>query len=164
MYSGKLNLMSGSNFGAKVAHCSVQINTAWVESSQGVQISPGAPSYKKASYGCSVNVMDAFMPSCTVTVHDGSIPTHEPPHSTIACSGSGVAVNVTLVDAGNVAVHCPGQSTPAGELLTVPPPIASTLRVTSGSAEKALVDAIAMIPMASVWNIFMNGLLVNSFL
>jgi len=50
-------------------------------------------------------------------------PVHRPDHPANVVDVSGVAVNTTTVPLGKLAVQLPGQLTPAGVLVTVPPPV-----------------------------------------
>jgi hypothetical protein len=58
-----------------------------------------------------------------VTTH-GAVPLHVPVQPVNTAPADGVAVKVT--EPGKIPLHAPGQLIPAGELVTVPGPLALT--------------------------------------
>jgi hypothetical protein len=91
----------------------------------------------------AVTDFDAFI----VTVHP-PIPVHAPPQPANVEAPFGVAVRVTLVPSSKGWLQSVPQLIPAGELITVPPPLPDFVTVSTGFVVKVAVTDLAAFIMS----------------
>jgi hypothetical protein len=82
------------------------------------------------------------------------VPVHRPDHPAKVAPASGAAVNTTAVPLGKPAVQLPGQSIPAGVLVTVPAPVPALVTVSwigeAVAVKVAVTDVAALREMVQV--------------
>ena len=89
-----------------------------------------------------VNVAVTVVLACRLRLHV-PVPVHPPDHPKKVLPESGAAVNTTAVPLGKLAVQLPGQSIPAGELVTVPAPLPALFTVSwKGPPPPVLVPTV----------------------
>lgn len=98
------------------------------------------------------NVGVTVLLACRVSLHV-PVPVHRPDHPAKVLPASGVGVNTTAVPLGKLAVQLPGQSIPAGVLVTAPAPVPTLFTVSWMGAivlKVAVTDVAAFREMVQV--------------
>src|ERR1700722_722861 len=98
---------------------------------------PSRVTASRGRVGLNVAVTDWFALISTMQVLD--VPLHAPPHPAKDEVDPGVAVSVTLVPRGKLAVQVCGQLIPPESLLTVPVPVPERLTLNMGRRLKVAV-------------------------